>query len=685
MPDNIDSDSGSNYSDGFHGHNDSSDSGEEVPTRRNMRSVPNTTASSNSSTAESSDAGYVEEEDVLMDPTFPEEHSALDLDAWSVTITPDGLIDFFGPYTPVQLASYSKDAPRDLPLYHNWILVATVNSRLMVAPQWKDALVDALQAQGHVILPNTYPTVLIAGNAQVSISDLVRAMEAAEVDAVRVTGYGMKHQLLREGEEEEDIGQPDHPLAHTNRFDFGTTTAGENYGSTSFTVRWPPEGGEDVAMIDIKIYSRLIHLLKAGGQKAPTTTPNTFNMLVNRRSMIMKKIAQLAASSSAIWGGCRVEASVFAPTMQLAKAQIDATPLLDLKTYTKEEEHAHLYLECQTLSMECLLANSRRLLRRAQQLRIFVGRHSGTTGALHRQVSIDLCNSIGFNFGRPGKPTKWDKELPWWSEEFMLQPDLCLPSAYIHSVRFLEPRLSPAEMFDIRNQIRAERECAAYFQMIRHHLICKVCEDGTYDSYKVVRQSPLRLQCKKAGHGLQGRALREYLLECMVQRLLPSPDTANRRRRMQENPQLRIARYASQQRVLQERVTSASIIPARRTASLEVVIDSPVRGTGRQQLVDVVIDMPRALTPPLTPPPTHNTDLAQVIADMHGVTALKEFFLPRRALILCQACNVSTAQLNQDHQKSSFRLRCRLCKKPYNEMACKKLFVEYALADMFLM
>ncbi|UZJ53651.1 hypothetical protein CBS101457_002971 [Exobasidium rhododendri] len=117
-----DSDSGSNYSDGFHGHNDSSDSGEDVPTRRNMRSIPNTTVFSDSSTAESNDAESVEEEDMLMDPTFPEEHSALDLDAWSVTITPDGLIDFFGPYTPVQLASCSKDAPRDLPLYSNWIL-----------------------------------------------------------------------------------------------------------------------------------------------------------------------------------------------------------------------------------------------------------------------------------------------------------------------------------------------------------------------------------------------------------------------------------------------------------------------------------------------------------------------------------------------------------------------------------
>ncbi|UZJ50682.1 hypothetical protein CBS101457_000002 [Exobasidium rhododendri] len=455
-------------------------------------------------------------------------------------------------------------------------------------------------------------------------------------------------------------------------------------------------------MIEIKVYSRLIHLLKAGGHKAPTATPYNFNKLVARRSMIVKKMAQLAASSPLIWGGCRVEASVFAPTMQLAKAQIEATPLLDLKTYTEGEEHAHLHLECQTVSMEHLLANSRRLFRRAQQLKIFVGSHTRTTGALHRQVSIDLCNSIGFNFGRPGKPTKWDKELPWWSEEFMLQPDLCLPSAYIHAVRFLEPRLSPTEVFDIRNQIRSEEDCAVYFLMVRSNLVCKVCEDGVNDAYTIVRRAPLRLQCKKARHGLQGRGLRAYLLECMVQRLLPSPDLANRRRRIQENPHLRIPRYATQQHELQERIASASIIPARRTASLEVVIDSPVRGTGRQQLVDVVIDspvrgtgrqqlvdvvidMPRALTPPLTPPPTHNTDLAQVIADMHGVTALKDFFLPRRALILCQACNVSTAQLNQDHQKNSFRLRCRLCKKSYNEMACKKLFVEYALADMFLM
>jgi hypothetical protein len=218
-----DSGSGDDYTEG------SSDSGLRVPIRKNMRRIAALESSSSSSTESSDDEASSDEQDteeVLKDVIFPDTHSRLDLDAWSVTIEPAELLQFFGPFTPVQLASYSKTPPRDVPMYGNWVLVATVNSRLMISPEKKDDLVEAIQRQGHVILHNSYPTTLIMGNAQISMGNLVAAMEDAEIDAVRVTGYGMKH--LLEGESEEDMGQTEHRLAHTNRFDFGTTWPTDN-------------------------------------------------------------------------------------------------------------------------------------------------------------------------------------------------------------------------------------------------------------------------------------------------------------------------------------------------------------------------------------------------------------------------------------------------------------------------
>ena len=183
------SDSGSDYS----------VSGSELSLGSASTPVSSSQASTQSSeSAEEDEAEDMEEQHEIQrqieEAGLPEEHSGVDLDAWNVTVSPHDLVTIFGQMTPVQLASYNLNRPKDVPLYDDWTLVAMVNSRLYVSPDQCSALVEAIQMQGHTIIPNTNSTlVLIKGHAHMSVGNLAAAMEVADIDAVRVTGYGMKH------------------------------------------------------------------------------------------------------------------------------------------------------------------------------------------------------------------------------------------------------------------------------------------------------------------------------------------------------------------------------------------------------------------------------------------------------------------------------------------------------------
>lgn len=150
---------------------------------------------------------------LMEEANLPEHHSGIDLDAWNVTVCPQDLVRIFGPMTPVQLASYNHNPPKDVPMYENWTLVATVNSRIYVHPDKCIDLVEAIQEQGHIIIAGNSTKSLIRGHAHMTIGNLASAMDAVEIDAVRVTGYGMKHFF---NGTEQDIGIAEHRLDNAN-------------------------------------------------------------------------------------------------------------------------------------------------------------------------------------------------------------------------------------------------------------------------------------------------------------------------------------------------------------------------------------------------------------------------------------------------------------------------------------
>jgi len=107
--------------------------------------------------------------------------------------------------------------------------------------------------------------------------------------------------------------------------------------------------------------------------------------------------------------------------------------------------------------MERVIGNAKDSYWKADQLRIFLGKGIGLISDLHKQVALDLSNAIGFDSGRPGNIK------PWWSAEYMCQPNLCLSSAYVSSVGFREPALESEEMRSIRQEMRSPAVGRKYF------------------------------------------------------------------------------------------------------------------------------------------------------------------------------------------------------------------------------
>lgn len=261
----------------------------------------------------------------------------IDLDQANFVATPRGLLRTFGPGTLVNLVCHAPDLQDDSH-FDDWVYIACAVQYIRVAPQYKVPLYRRLMIyEGHTIRMSNYPTAFINGN-QVSLmtltkawgkiepnklessyyitmqvvllSQLIHALETVGCNLVRVMGYGMKYRL-RQGllpyQVEEGL-----PEAVFNRWDIACSypcgyivlakyqpprprhcslwpmllNIGGGFGTMmiSYKIRF----GQEVFKVNLKVYSTLIHVIKAIASHAGLKrSPGTIRLARTRISTMV--------------------------------------------------------------------------------------------------------------------------------------------------------------------------------------------------------------------------------------------------------------------------------------------------------------------------------------------------------------------------------------------------------------
>lgn len=356
--------------------------------------------------------------------------SHMDIDSCCVTVHPSQLSRIFGRKGFTRLISYSPDF-KDLAFYKDWVFVAQAEAVLLIHPIYKEELIRKLRAhpQRSKIYANPHAKTFCMGSPILMMSVLVRAMEDAGIQSVRVGVYGMKAPLTLF---HDPAGQVPHALQETNVYDIGRTYAvssiigvkpkqakspynaypsalrvGKGFGGVDFKNNRRQDG-----INHFKAYPVLTHVLKAvaqgAGQAAEPKIVRTCQARVQTLTAWRDRLAKCPESDMC---GLRLEVSIRAPSLQAAKYAAVQSRLLDAE-FLFSDEAAEYQLASHTFRKADLLADVEELLEIAEKLKIFRGNSAKASSAIQRQVLIDLFNALGWHPGR--RPTALDANYPWW-------------------------------------------------------------------------------------------------------------------------------------------------------------------------------------------------------------------------------------------------------------------------------
>lgn len=301
----------------------------------------------------------------------------MDLDSWNVCVAPDNLTDFWNPLVSVQLACQRTDSKiKDGPVFKDWIIVALCGAYIRVAPEFKPLLYHAVKDQHKIILQNEDETAFIQGHHILAVRSFIRALNSIKCTAVRVTSYGMKERL--EADEELNLGVEDHTMSGHNTFDLGVRhfsdeivlvrPAHKTRGMKSYQILVPINEGFGTASFTttvdehqykVKVYSPIIHCLKAMNPPKSMFAFNDISTCQRRLAMVKRFLANLRAMDATSLTGLRIEASVKAPTLSAAIAQINTTELLTPESYFNPTSEAMqpYQLDVKRISRETYLNN----------------------------------------------------------------------------------------------------------------------------------------------------------------------------------------------------------------------------------------------------------------------------------------------------------------------------------------
>lgn len=466
-----------------------------------------------------------------------------DVNAYNISLFPQDLLKLYHPELTLQLVSHAPTPIiKDDPYFKDWVYFAQAAGLFKINPSLKQPLLKAMMDSHLVIKPSTFPLALIKGKQTIAVSQLMDYLVQIGCNTIRLQVYGQKRRLLTL---KSNIGNLNHPLAHLNTFDLGTMyddpritlvqpvqysypkmtlypmllPIAMGYGSVHMNIALGK--GE---MYQVKAYPRLVHCIKAESGNQALWAPDTVRRARVRHTNLKNQVKAMEITPRSMMGGLRLEVTVTAPTLMLAKDIIHKTPLLNLDAYLYDKlEIMHLYqLRITTITKADYLANLKHLLTKAETVRAFIGRDESKLHGNKKQIILDLFNALGWNTRRL-KTTAFNAADAWWlDEEDQEQPAAALVQ---------EPEPTHLTL----NHIKGVPAMKALFTALRKQLQCHACPDPGYTYTWDGQARQFQIKCSVCGRKLNQSQAREHILQLITQdelilpeEFLPAPPESTR-------------------------------------------------------------------------------------------------------------------------------------------------------------
>lgn len=370
----------------------------------------------------------------------------VDVDKCEVSMSPQYYGSQFGSaLSTVRLSSHcprrKQKREEDKTPYDDWLLLAEANHQLYVEPRIKEPFFVALK-RTHTVQPNAQEWASSTGGALIPVARLVSCLLEAGCTTIRLKVYGQK--LALEQEVHNGIVYPvpsgfedeDHPQARYNEWDIGVTyeaphiwlfsphhtrgnkrlqlysmiTPGsQDFGSVEAHVRYQ---GRD---IKVKIYPRLVHIIKSINSRLEGEPARKLVGIRRKGKAAQAMVEKLSKIPSAEMGGCRVELSIRAPSLAMAKDIAIRSPFLSIGNWLDPTDAVmqRYKLDGMVVTKEGLLSNANWVHHQAEQAGIFLGRDSNAATPLQVQIITDVLSALGWH-GRGKAPMKSMMRSAWW-------------------------------------------------------------------------------------------------------------------------------------------------------------------------------------------------------------------------------------------------------------------------------
>ena len=461
--------------------------------------------------------------------------SPMDVDKMEICMSPNHLLHHAGsPLLQVRLSSHAPKPRNTKPgdrghEFSDWLLLAEINCQLWVDPKFKAGFYKHLK-RIRTVNPAPFAWVSTYGHALVPVDDFVKCLNQAKCRTIRYKAYGQKRHL-ESMDRDFDPSERTHPLAHLNEWDIGITYTSPNIvlfkptstASKSTTI-WPMfiPASQDFGSIQttmvwqetlykVKIYPRLVHVIKSLNSRIQGE-PLLTMFGVKKRVKACANMAQILSQvEEAELGGFRIEVSVQAPSLDIARQWVTNSPLLDIDfwiapiTDQDGEVIAGPRLEMLLTTKEGCLFNTNWVLQRALSLDLLRGRDITKPTKLQRQAVVDILASLGWNAGR-GRLTKSADDSAWWygqqnpTSHDLLDANSGRSDQSSHQPISLKgPDVQIGVILaHLNNKFQGSSGTKELLKLLRtHHKLGYIpCQRDETHQYNIYGKNPFRMRCK---------------------------------------------------------------------------------------------------------------------------------------------------------------------------------------------